>query len=105
MINEFINSLNFGKSMRWASRTDSFIRPIRSLSVILGEELVDAELFGVKSSNYSFAHRMVSYEPFSYSFAGDYFCKLDKNGCYFISRWKKKNHFRTNEKYWAKTQC
>jgi glycyl-tRNA synthetase beta chain len=80
MINEFVNSLNFGKSMRWASRTDSFVRPIRSLSIILGEEIVEAELFGVKSSNYSFAHRMVSYEPFSYSFAGDYFCKLDKNG-------------------------
>ncbi len=80
MVNEFIHSLNFGKSMRWASRTDSFIRPIRSLSIILGEEIVNAELFGVKSSNFSFAHRMVSYEPFSYSFAGDYFCKLDKNG-------------------------
>ncbi|MFW3328066.1 glycine--tRNA ligase subunit beta, partial [Aliarcobacter butzleri] len=80
MINEFVASLNFGKSMRWASRTDSFIRPIRSLSVLLGEEIVDAELFGVKSSNFSFAHRMVSYEPFTYSFAGDYFCKLDKSG-------------------------
>uniref|UniRef100_UPI004048C464 glycine--tRNA ligase subunit beta n=1 Tax=Aliarcobacter sp. TaxID=2321116 RepID=UPI004048C464 len=80
MINEFVASLNFGKSMRWASRTDSFIRPIRSLSIILGEEVVEGELFGVKSSNFSFAHRMVSYEPFTYSFAGDYFCKLDKNG-------------------------
>ena len=80
MVNEFVASLNFGKSMRWASRTDSFIRPIRSLSILLGEEIVDAELFGVKSSNFSFAHRMVSYEPFSYSFAGDYFCKLDKSG-------------------------
>lgn len=80
MINEFVASLNFGKSMRWASRIDSFIRPIRSLSVLLGEEIVDAELFGVKSSNFSFAHRMVSYEPFTYSFAGDYFCKLDKSG-------------------------
>jgi len=80
MINEFISSLNFGKSMRWASRTDSFIRPIRSLSIMLGEEIVDAELYGVKSSNYSFAHRMVSYEPFTFDFAGDYFCKLDKNG-------------------------
>lgn len=80
MVNEFIHSLNFGKSMRWASRTDSFIRPIRSLSILLGDEIVDAELFGVKSSNFSFAHRMVSYEPFTYSFAGDYFCKLDKNG-------------------------
>jgi glycyl-tRNA synthetase beta chain len=80
MVNEFIASLNFGKSMRWASRTDSFIRPIRSLSIILGEQIVEGELFGVKSSNYSFAHRMVSYEPFTYSFAGDYFCKLDKYG-------------------------
>ncbi len=80
MVNEFVHSLNFGKSMRWASRTDSFIRPIRSLSILLGDEIVDAELFGVKSSNFSFAHRMVSYEPFTYSFAGDYFCKLDKNG-------------------------
>ncbi|MCR1815410.1 glycine--tRNA ligase subunit beta [Aliarcobacter butzleri] len=80
MISEFVTSLNFGKSMRWARRTDSFIRPIRSLSVMLGEELVEAELFGVKSSNFSFAHRMVSYEPFTYSFAGDYFCKLDKSG-------------------------
>merc|ERR1711941_192219 len=80
MINEFINSLNFGKSMRWASRTDSFIRPIRSLAILLGEEVVDAELFGVKSSNFAFAHRMVSYEPSTFDFAGDYFCKLDKNG-------------------------
>ncbi|NVJ52653.1 MAG: glycine--tRNA ligase subunit beta [Campylobacteraceae bacterium] len=80
MVNEFISSLDFGKSMRWASRRDSFIRPIRSLSILLGEEVVEAELFGVKSSNFSFAHRMVSYEPFTYDFAGDYFCKLDKNG-------------------------
>ncbi len=80
MVNEFISSLNFGKSMRWASRTDSFIRPIRSLSILLGEQLVDAQLFGVKSSNFSFAHRMVSYEPFSYDFAGDYFEKLKKHG-------------------------
>ena len=80
MINEFINSLNFGKSMRWGDRTDSFIRPIRSLSMILGEEIVEGELFGVKSSNHSFAHRMVSYEPFTYNFAGDYFAKLDKSG-------------------------
>ncbi|RBQ29898.1 glycine--tRNA ligase subunit beta [Aliarcobacter vitoriensis] len=79
MINEFISSLNFGKSMRWASRSDSFIRPIRSLSVVLGDEIVESELFGVKSSKFSFAHRMVSYEPFSFDFAGDYFCKLDKN--------------------------
>ncbi len=80
MVNEFISKLNFGKSMRWGSRTDSFIRPIRGLSIILGEDLVEGELYGVKSTKSSAAHRMVSYEPFSFDFAGDYFCKLDKHG-------------------------
>jgi glycyl-tRNA synthetase beta chain len=80
MINEFIKSLNFGKSMRWATRTDTFVRPIRSLCVLLHSEVVEAELYGVKSSNSSFPHRMVSYEAFSYSKAQDYFDSLKSNG-------------------------
>ncbi len=80
MVNEFMKNLNFGKSMRWGSRDDSFIRPIRGLSIVLGDKLVKAELYGVKSKKYSFSHRMIGYEPFSFDFAGDYFCKLDKNG-------------------------
>jgi len=80
MVNEFISKLNFGKSMRWGSRTDSFIRPIRGLSIVLGDDVIDGELYGVKSKKESFGHRMVSYEPFSFDFAGDYFCKLDKQG-------------------------
>ena len=80
MVNDFISSLNFGKSMRWGGGTDSFIRPIRGLSIVLGDDLIDSELYGIKSTKTSFAHRMVSYEPFSFEYAGDYFCKLDKNG-------------------------
>jgi glycyl-tRNA synthetase beta chain len=80
MINEFITQLNFGKSMRWGDLKDSFIRPIRGLSVVLGDELIDAQLYGVNSTMDSYAHRMVSYDKFSFDFAGDYFCKLEKNG-------------------------
>ena len=80
MINDFMASLNFGKSMRWGDRKDSFIRPIRNLCVVLGDELIDAKLYGIQSSKSSFAHRMVSYDKFSFEYAGDYFCKLDKNG-------------------------
>ncbi len=80
MVNKFISSLNFGKSMRWSNRSDSFIRPIRGLSIVLGDNLVDAELYGIKSSKSSYGHRMVSFDPFKFEFAGDYFCKLDKHG-------------------------
>ena len=80
MVNEFISKLNFGKSMRWGSLAESFIRPIRGLSIVLGDDLVEGELFGVPSKKSSFGHRMISYEPFTFDFAGDYFCKLDKHG-------------------------
>ena len=80
MVNEFITKLNFGKSMRWGSRSDSFIRPIRGLSIVLGDELINGELFGVESSKTSFAHRMVSYTPFSFETARDYFDKVKEHG-------------------------
>ncbi len=90
MVNEFISKLNFGKSMRWGSRTDSFIRPIRGLSIVLGDDLIEGELFGVPSTKSSFGHRMVSYEPFGFDFAGDYFCKLDKHGVVLYPNERKK---------------
>jgi len=89
MVNEFVASLNFGKSMRWGSRTDSFIRPIRTLCMMLGEEVVKGDLFGIASNKISYGHRMVSYEPFSFDFAGDYFCKLDKHGVHLYPQKRK----------------
>lgn len=80
LVNEFISSLNFGKSMRWGSFKESFIRPIKSLSIMLGDEVVEGELFGIKSSNFTYGHRMVSYDKVYFDFAGDYFCKLSKAG-------------------------
>jgi glycyl-tRNA synthetase beta chain len=63
MINKWISSMSFGKMMRWGSRSDEFIRPVRWLQVRLANESVDVELFGVKSDRYTYVHRMVSYEP------------------------------------------
>ena len=80
MVNEFVSKLEFGKTMRWGSLNKNFIRPIRGLTIMLGDEIVDAQLFDVVSCANSFAHRMVSYDRFDFDFAGDYFCKLDKNG-------------------------
>ncbi len=80
LVNEFIKSLNFGKSMRWGSNTQSFIRPIKSLSIMLGHEVIDGELFGIKSSNFTYGHRMINTEKVFFDFAGDYFCKLSKEG-------------------------
>ncbi len=62
MLEQWIGSMAFGKMMRWGSRSDEFIRPIRWLQVRLGEDSVDVTLFGVKSGTTTQVHRMVNYE-------------------------------------------
>lgn len=62
MLEKWMNSMSFGKMMRWGARTDEFIRPIRWLQVRLGETSVPVELFGVQSNTKTFVHRMVTYD-------------------------------------------
>ncbi|OCR93481.1 glycine--tRNA ligase subunit beta [Campylobacter fetus] len=80
MIEKFILSLNFGKSMRWGSGEYEFIRPIRSLISILGEKSVDFEIFGVRSKKAFYPHRNFGYDMIDFSTIDEYFELLQKNG-------------------------
>ena len=91
MLHLFLKSLNFGKSMRWGSFEESFIRPIRWIAVMIGDEKVSFNIYGVSSNTFSYPHRSLSYEPFSFDFAGGYFCKLDKNGVVLYQDERKKS--------------
>ena len=62
MLHKWLNSMAFGKMMRWGSRKDEFIRPIRWLQIRLDNKSVDAELFGVKSDTKTYLHRMVNFD-------------------------------------------
>jgi len=62
MLEKWIATMSFGKMMRWGSRSDEYIRPIRWLQVRLGESSVPVELFGVNSDTKTYVHRMVSYD-------------------------------------------
>ncbi len=62
MLEKWIASMSFGKMMRWGSRTDEFIRPIRWLQVRMDDSSVPVELFGVKSDTKTYVHRMVTYD-------------------------------------------
>ncbi len=80
MIEQFIKSLNFGKSMRWGSEQDGFIRPIRWIGCMLGDEYVGFDIFGVSSKYFSYGHRALGYEPFAYQSPKQYFEKMKQNG-------------------------
>ena len=80
MVDEFLDSLNFGKSMRWGANPKEFIRPIRWINVILKDEpILFTSSYGVNSADFTFGHRNYK-DPIFIDFVGAYFCKLDKYG-------------------------
>ena len=91
MINSWIMSLDFGKSMRWGSNTESFIRPIRWVNVLFGDELVDAEVFGVKSSKATFVHRISNFNSVSINGAKEYFDVLKNGGVTLFPELRREN--------------
>lgn len=101
IINEWIKSLDFGKSMRWGSLHESFIRPIRWVNVLFGDELVDVELFGVRSKKETFVHRISNFNSVALSGAKDYFETLEKGGVALFPEVRRENileNFSTLEK-------
>nr|WP_314381239.1 glycine--tRNA ligase subunit beta [uncultured Campylobacter sp.] len=90
MIEEFLRSLNFGRAMRWGSGEFEFIRPIRSIACVLGDQNVDFEIYGVRSAAAFFPHRKFGYEAIKFKDAADYFALLERNGV-ILSEQKRKD--------------
>jgi len=57
MIVAAATKITMPKRMRWNQSSAEFIRPVRWLLVILGSEIIAAELFGVTASNVTQGHR------------------------------------------------
>ena len=79
IIEKWLKSLDFGKSMRWGSLRESFIRPIRWINVLLDDTVVPMKLYEVASAKTTKLHRIASFDPVAIEGAKDYFDKL-KNG-------------------------
>lgn len=80
IVEEWIKALDFGKSMRWGELSESFIRPIRWLNVLLGDMLVPMTLFGVASAKETYLHRIANFNAVALSGAKEYFELLKDGG-------------------------
>jgi glycyl-tRNA synthetase beta chain len=57
MIQEAIAQLPISKPMRWGNGDDEFARPVHWAVLLLGNELVPAQILGVQTARHSFGHR------------------------------------------------
>ncbi|GAA9295404.1 glycine--tRNA ligase subunit beta [Helicobacter pylori] len=79
---EFLESLNFGKSMRWGSVEKSFIRPIHNICVLFnGENFNDIEVkeYGFKTKQATKVHRQEGFDFIQVDSPKAYFEVLEKN--------------------------
>ncbi|WQS03029.1 glycine--tRNA ligase subunit beta [Helicobacter pylori] len=79
---EFLEGLNFGKSMRWGSVEKSFIRPIHNICVLFnGENFNDIEVkeYGFKTKQATKAHRQEGFDFIQVDSPKAYFEFLEKN--------------------------
>lgn len=59
LLHDIIISLSFPKTMRWADHDFRFVRPIRWLVALFGDDVIPVEITGVKSGKFSRGHRFL----------------------------------------------
>lgn len=57
-----ISAMNFPKNMRWGAYDFKFVRPIRWLVALFGQEIVPLEICGVHAGNVTRGHRFLGQE-------------------------------------------
>ncbi|WMY95347.1 MAG: glycine--tRNA ligase subunit beta [Arsenophonus sp.] len=67
IVNKAINNFPFQKMMRWGNNKIEFIRPVHTVIMLLGQDVVKGEVFGIKSRRVVHGHR----------FMGKYLISLD----------------------------
>ena len=75
-----VKKLPIPKVMRWGSSTHTFVRPVHGLVVMLGKTVLNTEVLGLTSQNWTLGHRFMATEPVVFSDANEYESKMAEKG-------------------------
>ncbi|KOR88388.1 glycine--tRNA ligase subunit beta [Paenibacillus solani] len=67
-----LTSMTFPKNMRWGAHEFKFVRPIKWMVALLGSDIIDLEITGVKAGNVTRGHRFLGGEAVVISEASAY---------------------------------
>lgn len=80
MISNALTKLPIPKTMRWGDKTEQFVRPVHTVTLLLGDELIEGEILGVKSGTTIRGHRFLGEREFQISHADQYPALLKEKG-------------------------
>ncbi|MDF4739743.1 glycine--tRNA ligase subunit beta [Vibrio parahaemolyticus] len=73
-------NLPIAKPMRWGDKTTQFIRPVKTLTMLMGSELIQGEILGVASGRTIRGHRFMGEQEFTIDSAEQYPAILEERG-------------------------
>jgi len=80
IINKSIFTLPIAKKMRWGNSTIEFVRPVHWAVLLYGENVIETEILGLKTSNQSRGHRFHAPEYFTINSPDVYVSTLKEQG-------------------------
>jgi glycyl-tRNA synthetase beta chain len=78
IINQAVAALPIAKRMRWGSGTVEFVRPVHSVVLLYGDEVVPAEVLGLKAGRVTHGHRFHAPKPITLKSALGYEGRLHR---------------------------
>ncbi|MDO9665124.1 glycine--tRNA ligase subunit beta [Glaesserella parasuis] len=80
MISNALAKLPIPKTMRWGDKTEQFVRPVHTVTLLLGDELIEGEILGIASGTTIRGHRFLGESEFQISHADQYPALLKEKG-------------------------
>lgn len=75
-----LGNLPIAKPMRWGNKTTQFIRPVKTLTMLMGSDLIEGEILGVMSGRTIRGHRFMGEQEFTIDSAEQYPAILEERG-------------------------
>jgi glycyl-tRNA synthetase beta chain len=76
ILTQSIAGLPIAKRMRWGAHSAEFVRPVHSVVLLFGDEIVPMELLGLESGRVTSGHRFLSPKPVTLKGAKGYEARL-----------------------------
>ncbi|GIU52959.1 glycine--tRNA ligase subunit beta [Shewanella sp. KT0246] len=102
MAQKSLDKLPIPKPMRWGSNTTQFIRPVHTVTMLLGDELVAGELLGIESARTIRGHRFMGVDTFELDHADNYLTELETQGKVLADYQRRKDIIKENAEIAAK---
>ncbi|NDK98706.1 glycine--tRNA ligase subunit beta [Photorhabdus bodei] len=80
MVNSALNKLPIPKLMRWSDKETQFVRPVHTVTMLFGDELIEGDILGIKSAPVIRGHRFMGEPEFTIDNAEQYPAILQQRG-------------------------